>query len=75
MTLEAKGGLCAKPLGTVGFMVGALAHLCEGLDMFPSMGWGHENSAGHYIDLISAILGVAFFSVGLLLNLFSKTAN
>jgi len=56
-------------------MVVVLAHLCEGLDMFPSMGWGHENSAGHYIDLISAILGVAFFSVGLLLNLFSKTAN
>jgi hypothetical protein len=59
-------------LGTIGFMVVVLTHVCEGLDVFPWMGWGHESSADHYLDLVSAILGITSFSMGLLLNRFSK---
>jgi hypothetical protein len=32
------------------------------------MGWGIENSAGHYIDLSSAVLGLIFFPIGYLLH-------
>lgn len=45
-----------------------LAHICEGLGLFPWMHWGMEHSAGHYVDLISAILGLTLFPVGYLLH-------
>ena len=41
-----------------------LAHLCEGLGVFPWMHWGSEHSAGHYLDLVSAFLGVTLFPAG-----------
>ena len=37
----------------------------KGLGLFPLMHWGMENSAGHYVDLSSAILGLTLFPVGI----------
>ena len=43
-------------LGAGSLVVVALTHIFESLHALPSMGWGQENSAGHYIDLCSAVL-------------------
>jgi hypothetical protein len=43
-----------------------LTHVCEALHLFPAMGWGREDSIGHYLDLGSAVLGVTLFPLGYL---------
>jgi hypothetical protein len=53
-------------VGTASMLVMVLTHLCEALDLFPWMQWGLERSAGHYLDLLSAILGVTLFPIGYL---------
>ena len=50
----------AACLGVVVF-----THVAEGLGWFPFMGWGEPHSAGHYIDLISARLGIALLVAAL----------
>ena len=40
-------------------VVMALTHVAERLQLLPSMGWGLPDSPGHYLDLISAIAGMA----------------
>ena len=37
-------------------------------DLFAWMRWGDEHSAGHYLDLVSAVLGGTLFPVGYLLH-------
>jgi len=54
-------------LGAGCLLVVVLVHICEALDLFPSMGWGLERSAGHYLDLVTAGLGLTFFPLGYLL--------
>jgi hypothetical protein len=49
-----------------------LAHVSEALHLFPWMGWGLEHSAGHYLDLSSAILGFALFPTGYVLHSLAK---
>jgi hypothetical protein len=56
-----------QALGATFFLVVVLAHVCEALNLLPSIGWGAEDSVGHYIDLASAVSGVVFFSVGYLI--------
>jgi hypothetical protein len=56
-------------LGSVGLIVVVLTHVAEALHIFPSMGWGLPDSAGHYLDLVSAILGSVLLSLGLLIAL------
>jgi hypothetical protein len=53
-------------IGAGGLTMSVLTHVCEGLQVFPSMGWGLPNSLGHYLDLGSAVLGVTLFPVGCL---------
>ena len=65
-------GVSLQLIGTAGLITVVLAHICEGLNVFPWMHWGLEHSAGHYLDLISAFLGITFFLVGFFLNLFSR---
>jgi hypothetical protein len=36
-----------------------LTHVAERLRIFPGMGWGLADSPGHYLDLVSAMLGCA----------------
>lgn len=59
-------------LGAVCFMVVILTHICEALNLLPSMQWGMEHSVGHYIDVSSAILGLALFPLGYLLHTLAK---
>lgn len=44
-----------------------LTHVCEALHLIPGMHWGLEHSAGHYVDLICAVLGLILFPAGYLL--------
>ena len=55
-------------LGVGCLVVVVLAHVCEALHLFRGMHWGLEHSAGHYLDLTAALLGVALFPVGYLLQ-------
>jgi hypothetical protein len=41
-----------------------LTHICEAFDLVPWMEWGLPNSAGHYLDLVSAVLGLVLFPIG-----------
>ena len=61
-------GTLLQFLGAGCFVVVVLAHLCEALGLFPWMRWGLEHSAGHYLDLWSALLGVTLFPLGYLLH-------
>jgi hypothetical protein len=51
-------------LGSAGLIVVVLTHVAEALHIFPSMGWGLPDSAGHYLDLVSAFLGCALLALG-----------
>ncbi len=57
-----------QTIGTAGLMIVVLSHLCEGLGVFPWMGWGLEHSVGHYVDLTAAVLALVLFPAGYLLN-------
>ncbi len=59
-------------LGAAGMMVVLLAHLCEALRLLPWMGWGRENSIGHYIDLVGAVLGLSLFPLGYLVGALTR---
>lgn len=55
-------------VGVVSLAVVILSHVCEALQLLPSMGWGAEHSAGHYLDLSSAIVGLTCLPLGYLLQ-------
>jgi hypothetical protein len=59
-------------LGATCLLVVVLTHVCEALNLFPSMGWGAESSVGHYLDLAGAILGLALLLTGCVLYAFRK---
>jgi hypothetical protein len=54
--------------GAVCLVLVVLTHICEALRLFPVMRWGEEASAGHYLDLASAVLGLTLFPLGYLLH-------
>jgi len=58
--------------GAACLMVVVFTHVCEALNLFPSMGWGAKGSVGHYLDLASAVLGVTLLAVGYLIYALSK---
>ena len=60
--------------GACCLLVVVAIHICEALHLLPSMNWGAANSAGHYLDLVSAIAGVTLLLFGLLLRVI-KIAN
>jgi uncharacterized membrane protein len=55
-------------LGAGGLVVVAVTHVAEALRWFPWMRWGLEDGAGHYLDLVSAVLGLALFPTGYLFH-------
>lgn len=59
-------------LGSGCLVLVVLAHLCEALQLFPSMRWGRPDSVGHSLDLLSAVLGLALFPIGYLLHALPK---
>ena len=42
-----------------------LTHVAERWNILSGMGWGLPDSPGHYLDLISATLGVGFLLMAL----------
>ena len=66
--------LCSllQVVGTGCLVVVVLTHICEALHLFPSMHWGLEHSAGHYLDLSSALLGFTLFPTGYLFHALMK---
>jgi len=64
-----------RNLGTVLQLIGAacltivlVTHFFEQFQLLAWMQWGQEQSAGHYLDLCSAVLGLSFFPTGYLLQ-------
>jgi len=64
-----------RNLGAVLQLIGAacltivlVTHFFEPFRLLTWMQWGQEHSAGHYLDLCSAILGLAFFPAGYFLK-------
>jgi len=55
--------------GCACLLVVVLTHVAERFNMFPSMGWGLPDSAGHYLDLFSAIAFIAFLGSGFVIRL------
>ena len=55
-------------LGAVSFLLVIFAHISEALQWFSAMGWGQEDSVGHYLNLASASLGATLFPLGYLLH-------
>jgi hypothetical protein len=55
-------------LGAGCLVIIVLVHICEALRLVPAMAWGLQHSAGHYLDLTCAVLGVALFCVGYFLQ-------
>ena len=55
-------------LGAVLLLVVVFAHVAEEFHLFYSMRLGSPDSAGHYIDLCSAVLVVVLFPTGYLLH-------
>jgi hypothetical protein len=55
-------------LGATLLLIVVGAHVCEAFGVFPDMGWGMENSAGHYLDLGAAGAGVTLFCLGYFLD-------
>jgi hypothetical protein len=62
--LQLLGGGC--------LVVVVLTHVSEALHLFPWMQWGLENSAGHYLDLWSAVLGLTLLPAGYLFHALTK---
>ena len=59
-------------IGAGCLMVVVLTHVCEALNLFPSMRWGADDSIGHYLDLSSGVLGLSLFAVGYLFHALAK---
>ena len=55
-------------LGAAALVVVVFAHVLEALRVWSQMGWGSQNSIGHYLDLSCAILGVTLFPLGYLIH-------
>ena len=62
-------------LGASCLVVVVLAHIFEGLQLFPWMHWGAERSIGHYLDFGCAVLGFTLFPTGYLLHALTKPAS
>ena len=52
-------------IGAACLVVVVLTHLAEALRIFEFMGWGQPDSAGHYLDLMSAVLGCTLLAAGM----------
>lgn len=49
-------------------LIVVLTHIAERLHVLPSMGWGLPDSPGHYLDLFSAVAGVALLLAAFVLR-------
>jgi hypothetical protein len=49
-------------------LVMVLTHIAEAMHLLPGMGWGLPNSPGHYLDLSSAVSGIALLLAAFVLR-------
>ncbi|MBO0734879.1 MAG: hypothetical protein J2P49_11315 [Methylocapsa sp.] len=61
--------------GSACLIVVVLTHIAETAGLLTSMGWGLPNSAGHYLDFISAILGLTLFPLGIFAEAVARRKN
>jgi hypothetical protein len=59
-------------IGSGFLIIVVLTHVAEAFHILPAMGWGLPNSAGHYLDLVSAILGCILLSLGFLVVMLNR---
>jgi hypothetical protein len=59
-------------LGAAGLITVVLAHIAEAFGLLPWMQWGLEQSAGHYLDLCAAVVGLTLFPAGYLLDALTR---
>jgi hypothetical protein len=58
--------------GAVGLLSVVITHLCEALELLAWMHWGEPHSVGHYVDLVSAVLGLTLLPLGFVLHIVAK---
>lgn len=58
--------------GAAALLAVVFLHICEALGLLPWMHWGEPHSAGHYVDLVSAVLGLTLLLLGFLLHIVAK---
>jgi hypothetical protein len=58
--------------GAFCLIIVVFTHVAEAFSLFPRMGWGLPNSAGHYVDLVSAAAGLTLLPTGYLARLFLR---
>lgn len=68
-------GSSLQLLGTISLLVVVLTHMAEALHVFSFMRWGEPNSVGHRVDLLSAILGITCFPMGVVVRAFANRAR
>ena len=61
-------GRCLLLFGFVCLAIVVFTHIAETLHVFPDMGWGLPDSPGHYLDLVSAVLGCMFLIAGIMIG-------
>ena len=62
-------------LGAGSLLVMVLTHVAEALHLFLFMGWGQRRSPGHYLDLGSIYVGIAFLVAASLCPLLRRRAG
>src|SRR6516225_547976 len=62
-------------LGAACLLIVVLTHVAEAFRIFPALGWGLPNSAGHYLDLASAILGCTLLLLGFIGSALTRCKN
>ena len=62
-------------LGAVCVIIVVLTHIAEAFQIFPAMGWGLPNSAGHYLDLVSVILGCTLLPLAFIGSALTQCKN
>ena len=61
-------GRCLLFLAFVCLVIVVFTHVAERLHVFPGMGWGLPDSPGHYLDLVSAVLGSLLLIAGIMIG-------
>jgi hypothetical protein len=61
--------------GSACLLIVVLTHVAEAFHIFPAMGWGKLNSAGHYLDLVSAIRAATLLPLGFAADTLTRRKN
>jgi len=61
--------------GAACLVVVVLTHIAEASNLISVMGWGLANSPGHYLDLVSAVLGLTLLPLGFFGSVLSRLKN